>query len=118
MLNEYSGLDNVHLLPNVTNRKSSIESRGFSLASSLRQYLKKIGAEKCHLLAHSFTGVDCRAAISLNGLDKHVSTLTTLCSPHHGMTLIDHHQEGPSMHPPIDNMQRVFEVLGITANVA
>jgi len=51
--------------------------------------LAKIGAEKCHLVTHSFTGIDARAAISMFDAHNNVSTLTTICTPHAGMSLID-----------------------------
>ena len=81
--------DSVYLLPNVTNMTSSIDSRGQSLAKSLSRLLDRIGVKQCHLAAHSFTGVDARAAISMYGLSERVESLTTVCSPHHGMKLID-----------------------------
>ena len=79
----------VILLPNITNLEQSIESRGETLSSTLKHMLKQTGHEKCHLVAHSFTGVDARAAISLFGAHTHVQSLTTICTPHLGMKLID-----------------------------
>ena len=59
--------DKVLLLPNITNMEQSIESRGHSMSKSLNNLLGKVGAKSCHLVAHSFTGIDARAAISMYG---------------------------------------------------
>lgn len=88
-LTDGANLQNVYLLPNVTNFHSSIETRGHSLNKHLQRLLGKLGAKQCHLVAHSFTGVDARAAISMFGAEQSVSSLLTICSPHHGMKLID-----------------------------
>jgi len=78
--------------------------------------LAKIGAEKCHLVTHSFTGIDARAAVSMFEANKNVSTLTTICTPHHGMSLIDKIQS--QGHQNISNLDRVFENLGLTNKAA
>ena len=57
----------VYLVPNVTNLDSCIESRGKSMAQHIERRMSKIGASNCHVVAHSFTGVDARAAISMFG---------------------------------------------------
>ena len=76
----------VYLLPNITNLESSIETRAQSMSKRLERLMGKIGAERCHLVTHSFAGVDARAAISMNNAP--VASLTTLSSPHLGMRLI------------------------------
>jgi pimeloyl-ACP methyl ester carboxylesterase len=108
----------VHLLPNLTNLDTSIESRGSSMAQRLQRLLERLGVDKCHLVAHSFAGVDARAAISLYGADRHVSSLTTVSSPHLGMRLIDKAQDGHLDSPNFINMERIFEILGITRDAA
>jgi triacylglycerol lipase len=75
--------------------------------------MAKIGADKCHLVAHSFTGIDARAAISLFDSDKQVSSLTTICTPHQGMTLIDKANDKQWL-GTTEGLERVFEVLGIS----
>ena len=77
----------------------------------------KIGIEKCHLVAHSFTGIDARAAISMFGANKSIASLTTICTPHKGLKLMDLFLETPhksTMDSGLDNLERVFEVLGLT----
>jgi len=58
----------------------------------LAKHLKRISWEnkgqKVHVIAHSFTGIDARAAISMYGATN-VQSLTTICTPHLGMKLID-----------------------------
>ena len=51
--------------------------------------MKKLKVDSCHLAAHSFAGVDARAAIGMFGGHEYVKSLTTVCSPHLGMKLID-----------------------------
>ena len=103
----------VYLLPNITNLDTSIEIRGKSLAKAIDTQLKMIGAEKCHLVAHSFTGIDSRSAISMFGADKQVQSLTTVSTPHQGMKLIDITND-KAWRGNLLNLERVFEVLGIT----
>ena len=109
--------DRVYLLPNITNFDTSIEIRGQSMAASLERLLGKIRAESCHLVAHSFTGIDARAAISMFEAHKLVSSLTTVCTPHLGMALIDR-AYGEPWHGNLENLERIFDVLGITAEGA
>ena len=79
----------VYLLPNVTNLDTSIDIRAGLLTKNLQRLLGKIGAPSCHLVGHSFTGIDARAAISMYGADQMVNSLTTICTPHLGMKVID-----------------------------
>lgn len=68
-------------MPNITNISMDIEQR----AQLLAQEIKKVSERhqsKVHVVAHSFTGVDARAAISLHGASEHVTSLSTICSPH------------------------------------
>ena len=76
----------VIFLPNVVSPMYSIEERGEALA----ERVVKLGkGDKVHLVAYSFCGIDARAALSFNNLDSHVASLTTLCSPHKGLFLMD-----------------------------
>jgi triacylglycerol lipase len=68
-------------------------------------------------VTHSFTGIDARAAISMFGANKHVQSLTTICSPHRGMKLIDLAND-QQWRGNLENLERVFEVLGITGRSA
>ena len=70
----------------------TIEERGALLSQGLRELASNEGfrdEQRVHLITHSFTGVDGRAAISLFGAGSLVRSLTTVCSPHLGMRLVD-----------------------------
>jgi len=103
----------VYLLPNVTNLSTSIEQRAESISRRLSRLLYKIGASNCHLVAHSFTGIDARASISLFDSHKHVSSLTTICSPHLGSKTLDLYAD-EKQYGTAENLEKIFEVLGIT----
>ncbi len=72
-----------------------------------------MGKDKCHLAAHSFTGVDARAALNMYGSSQYVESLTTICSPHLGMKLIDLTND-KGWRGDLLNLERVFEILGLT----
>ncbi len=58
----------------------------------MRKQIEKLAFEhksKLHLVAYSFSGIDCRVALSMFGGDEYVESLTTIASPHKGMKLID-----------------------------
>lgn len=67
-----------------------------------------------HLVTHSFAGVDARCALALFGMDKHVRSLTTLCSPHHGSVLIKEFMRRPQDNPQVHLMEKTFEMLGMS----
>lgn len=68
-------------MPNITNLTSTIESRANNMATTLRRLKEKHGFKKCHLVAHSFTGIDARAAVGMFGADELVESVTTICTP-------------------------------------
>ena len=47
------------------------------------------------------------------GADNHVESLTTICTPHSGMRLIDLTND-EQWRGNLNNLERVFEILGIT----
>ena len=100
-------------MPNITNLDTSIERRAQSLSKNVSNLMKELGCQKCHLVTHSFTGIDARAAISMFGAQNHVDSLTTICSPHQGMRLIDLAND-EQWRGNLNNLERVFEILGIT----
>jgi triacylglycerol lipase len=65
------------------------------------------------VIAHSFTGVDARAAISMHNADKHVQSLSTICSPHQGSRLVDNLVNDPSR-CLIEEVEKAFEALGLS----
>ena len=66
-----------------------------------------------HVVAHSFTGVDARAAVSLFGGAACVQSLTTVCTPHRGMRLIDNCHKHPEKYV-IENADKAFEAVGLS----
>ena len=72
---------NFLLLPNITNISMDIEERGHLLAQEIEKVSNKYQS-KVHVISHSFTGVDARAAISMHGAGEHVQSLSTICTPH------------------------------------
>ena len=67
------------------------------------------------MVTHSFAGIDARSAISMFGADKQVQSLTTISTPHQGMKLIDLTND-KGWRGNLDNLERVFEILGITGH--
>lgn len=102
---------------NVTSPMWTIEQRAEAMADQVAKISKKSG-QPIHLIAHSFAGVDARYAISQMG-KRHVQSLTTLCSPHRGMTLVDKALQHPAEFGDLSQSDRAFDVLGMsTRNVA
>ncbi len=63
--------------------------------------------------------MDARCAISLQGLAGQVQSLTTLSSPHHGLTLIDKARAFPEFHGDMSHTEKALEVIGMSIrNVA
>ena len=67
-----------------------------------------------HVVTHSFSGIDTRLAISQMGLSKSVRSLTTICSPHHGLTLIDRARAYPEQYGDLSHTERAIEALGMS----
>jgi triacylglycerol lipase len=59
------------------------------LAAQVDEVLRKTGASKVNLIAHSKGGVDARAYISNFKAGDKVASLTTIASPHHGTNIAD-----------------------------
>lgn len=79
--------------------------------------MTKLKVSDCHLAAPSFAGVDARAAIGLYGANRYVKSLTTICSPHLGMKLIDTSLEWQNKTNDDEyflNLEKVFEIVGLT----
>jgi hypothetical protein len=100
------------LVANVTNPLMTIEQR----AENLTQKIKKVTSkyEKVHLIAHSFSGIDARCAISMMGLHKKVHSLTTLSSPHHGCAVIEKANKNPHSVGNISHTEKAIEALGLS----
>ena len=104
-------MKNIRWVGNLVSPMASIEERAESLAKNI----SALDLTKVHLVAHSFTGVDARAALSLrNDLQKHVASLTTICTPHHGMKLVDKSRALPRKYGDLEQLEKAFEILGMS----
>ena len=68
----------------------SVKDSAEDLADRIRQVLRKTGAEKVNIIAHSKGGLDSRYAISKFGMDECVASLTTVNTPHRGCEFADY----------------------------
>jgi|688.fasta_scaffold228578_1 triacylglycerol esterase/lipase EstA (alpha/beta hydrolase family) len=76
------------IIANTVSLHLTIEQRAERMTEQVRKAYINNGKQRMHLVTHSFTGVDARAALSIFGMDEYVRSLTTLCSPHRGCALI------------------------------
>jgi triacylglycerol lipase len=66
-----------------------VETRARVLGQQVDSVLRRTGAPKVHLVAHSMGGLDGRYAISRLGYGDRVASLTTVGTPHRGTPLAD-----------------------------
>ena len=69
---------------------SSVEESAHDLSERIRQVLRKTGAEKVNVIAHSKGGLDTRYAIDRFGMSECVASLTTINTPHRGCEFADY----------------------------
>ena len=68
---------------------ADIETNGKHIAKSVKDIISQTGADKVNIIAHSKGGLDCRYAISAQGVGNMVASLTTISTPHHGSKTVD-----------------------------
>ena len=110
----------VIFLPNFVSPVATIEERAKQLAQNIVNKREELNCERMHLVTHSFAGVDARAAISMFDLDLDVRSLTTLATPHLGLTLIQKIMDRPADDLGLDyrQLERALTVVGLgTKNV-
>ncbi len=103
----------VLLMPSPTSHNSTIESRAKALYSRLERICDK-EKSKVHLIAHSFSGVDSRAMISLFKGHELVHSLATINTPHLGLRLADILHHDPSLYMSA-HYERTLAGVGMTA---
>ena len=104
----------VLFLPNIVSPVATIEERAKGLSQMLADKRKYLGDQKVHLVTHSFAGVDARAAISMFGADENVKSLTTIATPHTGLTLIQKIMDKSLYNETkIRFLERAFGVVGL-----
>ena len=59
------------------------------IAWRIENVLRKTGAEKVNIIAHSKGGLDCRYAMDQLGMTPYVASLTTINTPHRGCLFAD-----------------------------
>ncbi|MDQ3337019.1 MAG: hypothetical protein M4D80_17800 [Myxococcota bacterium] len=64
-------------------------------AMKLVEAIEALPHERVDLVAHSLGGLDARYALAHLGLDKHVRSLVTIGTPHHGSPIADMVLQGP-----------------------
>ncbi len=62
----------------------TIENNAKQLKAEILDILKRTGAEKINLIAHSKGGLDSKYMIARLHMEDRVASLTTLCTPHMG----------------------------------
>lgn len=67
----------------------SVETNALQLRATVDEVLKKTGAQRVNVIAHSKGGLDTRYLISSLGYDDKIASLTTLQTPHHGSKTVD-----------------------------
>ncbi len=72
--------------PNVAPYQT-VSVRAEQWCERLAVILQETGADKLNLIAHSMGGLDARFLITRLGMARHVATLTTVSSPHHGSSI-------------------------------
>ena len=87
------------MMPNLTNPSSSIETRA-------QKFMKSFKEKRAHIVAHSFAGIDMRAMINFYDLQQNVASLSTLSTPHKGLTLIQNLQRYPEAQSHLINALR------------
>ena len=62
----------------------TVETNAAQLKEEIAEILRKTGANKVNLIAHSKGGLDAKYMIRELGMAPRVASLTTLCTPHRG----------------------------------
>lgn len=65
------------------------ETNARQIGDTIDEVLKKTGAKKVNVIAHSKGGLDTRYLISSLGYEDKIASLTTLQTPHHGSKTVD-----------------------------
>ena len=93
---------------------ASAETNAEFLVKRIDEILKKTGAERVNVIAHSKGGLDIRCAIAKYDLGKKVASVTTMSTPHHGSITVDKLLKLPDflVRFAAKCTDRVFKVLG------
>ncbi|OGQ13153.1 MAG: hypothetical protein A2138_10250 [Deltaproteobacteria bacterium RBG_16_71_12] len=67
----------------------AVEQRAPVLARAIDAVLRRTGAAKVHLVAHSQGGIDARYVVDVLGYGDRVASIVTISTPHRGTVLAD-----------------------------
>ena len=68
---------------------AAVEDSAREIAERIEDILRKTGAEKVNIIAHSKGGLDCRYAMAHMDMAPFVASLTTINTPHRGCLFAD-----------------------------
>lgn len=68
---------------------ASIADNAKELKKTIQEVMRKEDTDKVNIIAHSKGGLDSRYMISKLNMSKHVASLTTVNTPHHGTPLVN-----------------------------
>lgn len=90
-----------------------IETNADQLKSFIKKVLDECGVDKVNIIAHSKGGLDSKYMITDLGMEEHVASLTTLCTPHRGSIIASRIWELPmpikkTIAFVIDTFYRIF----------
>ena len=67
----------------------TIENNAKQLKNQIEEMLVKYNIDKVNIIAHSKGGLDSKYMIKELGMENHIASLTTLCTPHKGSKIAD-----------------------------
>ncbi len=73
-----------HVYRSQTDGFGTIENNALQLKSQIAEIMKTEDVDKVNIIAHSKGGLDAKYMIRNLGMEEHVASLTTLCTPHKG----------------------------------
>lgn len=74
----------------------TIEENAYMVKSRIQKIITETGIDKVNLIAHSKGGLEMRYMISELDMGKHIASLTTISTPHHGLKMLDLVFKGPN----------------------
>ena len=92
-----------------TDGVGTIENNALQLKKQILSILRKTGAQKINLIAHSKGGLDSRYMIEHLGMGRYVASVTFICTPHYGSEIASKLYSLPS---PIKKLIAAYINLG------
>lgn len=70
---------------------------GKLIKETILEIIKSTNCQKINIIAHSKGGLEARYAITAEGMDKYVASLTTISTPHHGSIMVEQELDDPEI---------------------